>query len=79
MCYVAYERVFKVLMSWLRYGGGSRGGTLGPPSPPYFSTKMRPEVPKKGFWRPGPPPLSQGLDDRPPPPPLSEGLNPPLR
>ena len=42
------------------------GGPGGPPS--YFSTKMRPEGPKKIFLRPPPPPLSQGLDDRPPPP-----------
>ena len=39
---------------------------------------MRPEGPKNIFLRPGPPPLSQGLDDRPPPPPLSDGLDPAL-
>ena len=47
--------------------GGFRGGArvAGPP-PPYFSTKMRPEGPKKIFLETAPP-LSQGLDDRPPP------------
>ena len=47
--------------------GGSRGGAGGPGPPPPFSffTKMRPEGPKKSFWRPGPP-LSQRLDDRTP-------------
>ena len=29
---------------------------------PYFWTKLRPEGPKKCFWRPPPSPLSQGLD-----------------
>ena len=39
-------------------------------APPYFSTKMRPEGPKKMFLETAAP-LSQGLDDRPPlPPPL---------
>ena len=46
---------------WRIQGGGGAGG----PAPPYFSTKMWPEGPKKNFGRPGPP-LSQGLDDRPP-------------
>ena len=41
----------------------------GGPAPPYFSTKMRPEGPNKIFWGTGPPPLSEGLDDRPPHPP----------
>ena len=38
--------------------------------------KLRPEGPQKNFWRPGPPILSKGLDDRPlpPPPRLSQGL-----
>ena len=64
--------------------GGSRGGARGARPPPpthYFSTKMRPEGPKKIFLETGSSPLSQGLDDRPPPlpPPLSEGLDPPLK
>ena len=54
--------------------GERPGGS--PPSPVLFS-EMRPEGPKKIFWRPAPP-SSRGLDDRPPP--LSEGyLDPPLR
>ena len=43
--------------------------------PPHFSTKLRPEGPKKFLLRP-PPPLSQGPDDRPPL--LSESLDPQL-
>ena len=47
--------------------GGFRGGArVACPPPPYFSTKMRPEGPKKIFLETAPP-LSQGLDDRPPP------------
>ena len=48
--------------------GGSRGGD----QPPYFSTKMRHERPKKNFGEISPTPLSPGLDDQPnpPPPPL---------
>ena len=48
----------------------------GGPAPPYFRTKLRPDGPKKFFWRPAPPPppylrvwmtaplpiLSQGFD-----------------
>ena len=51
-------------------------GPWGPELPPYFSTKMMPEGPKKTFVETGPP-LSQDLDDRPPPP-LSEGLDLPI-
>ena len=56
-------------------GGGYRGGARGtrpppPPTTPYFSTKMRPEGPKKIFLETGSSLLSQGLDDRPPAPPL---------
>ena len=40
-------------------------GPWGPELPPYFSTKMMPEGPKKTFVETGPP-LSQDLDDRPP-------------
>ena len=50
-----------------------RRGPGGPP-PPYFSTKMRPERPKKYFFGDRAPHLSQGLDDRRPPS-LSEGLD----
>ena len=50
--------------------GGSRGWVRGPVPPSYFLTKMRPEGPKKFFWRP-PPPL--------PSPPSSEGLDLPLQ
>ena len=46
-----------------RIQGRGQGG----PPPPYFSTKMRPEGPNTIFWGTGPPPLSEGLDDRPPP------------
>ena len=48
--------------------GGSRGGVRGAHPPPYVSTKLRPERPKKFFLETGFPPLSegQGLDDRPP-------------
>ena len=35
----------------------------------YFQTKLRPKELKKFFWRPGPSPLPQGLDDQAPPPP----------
>ena len=55
--------------------GGFRGGARVACPPPYFSTKMRPEGPKKIFLETAPP-LSQGLDDRPPP--LSESLDPSL-
>ena len=44
-------------------------GSGGPGFPPYFSTKMRPEGPKKFILETPPPPT---------PPPLSEGLDPPL-
>ena len=36
--------------------GGSRGGAGGPAPPPCFSTKMRPEGPKKKFLESGLPP-----------------------
>ena len=54
-------------------------GPWGPELPPYFSTKMMPEGPKKQFVETGPL-LSQDLDDPPPPtpPPLSKGLDQPL-
>ena len=39
-----------------RDGGGGGGGGAGGPQPPYFSTKMRPEGPKKCFWETWPPP-----------------------
>ena len=42
-----------------------RRGPTPPPPPAYFSTKMRPEGPKKFFGNRALP-LSQGLDDRPP-------------
>ena len=61
--------------------GGSRGGAWEARAPLLFlnQTEAAPEGPKKLFWRPAPPPLSQGLDDWvPPPPPLSEDLDPPL-
>lgn len=38
--------------------------------------KLRPKGLKKIFWRPLPPPLSKGLDDRGPP--ISQGLDPAL-
>ena len=42
-------------------------GLGGPPPPPYFWTKLRPDGPKKIFWKTPPPPiLFQGLDDLPP-------------
>ena len=37
-------------LQWRIHGRGSGG-----PVPPYFSTKMRPEGPKKIFWRLPPP------------------------
>ena len=54
-------------------------GSWGPELPPYFSTKMMPEGPKKQFVETGPH-LSQDLDDRPPspPPPPSKGPDLPL-
>ena len=57
--------------------GGSRGGTGGPGSHPYFSTKMRPEVPKKCFSRPPPPPFLRVWMTAPPHL-LSQGLDPAL-
>ena len=42
------------------------------PSPPFFSTKLRPEGAKKFWETPPPPPPSQGVDDRAPS--LSQGL-----
>ena len=55
----------------------------GGPAPLIFRPKWGPKGGKKFFWRPPPPHLYQGLDDRPtpappPPPPLSEGLDSPL-
>ena len=49
--------------------GGSRGGAWEACAPLLFldQTEAAPEGPKKIFWRPPPPPLSQGLDDRVPP------------
>ena len=49
---------------------GEGPGEAAPP-PPYFKTKLKPEGPKKNFFkgRPPSPPLSKGLDDRPPPSP----------
>ena len=44
-----------------------QGRSPGGPGPPYFSTKMRPEGPKKIFLETGPP-LSQGVDDQSLPP-----------
>ena len=57
------------------------GKEPGGPTPPYFLTKLRPEVPKKIFWARFPPPpptpaLSQSLADRRPR--LFKGLGPPL-
>ena len=56
------------------------GGAVADPGegPPYFSTKMRPQGPKKNFLQIGPPSLMSGSGW--PPPLLSEGdLDPPLR
>ena len=53
---------------------GDGPGPPPPPPPHYFSTKPRPEGPKKIFGRLGPP-FSQGLDNPPPSPPLSDGLD----
>ena len=47
------------------------------PAPPLLLDKTEARRCEKNFFRPPPPLLSQGLDDRPPPP-LSEGLNAPL-
>ena len=49
--------------------GGSRGGRGAPP-PFIFRANCGPKNRKKIFWTPGPPLLSQGLDDRPSPHPL---------
>ena len=48
----------------------------GCPSPPYFSTKMRPEGPKKSFLETGPPTYLRVWMTAPPS--LSEGLDPSL-
>ena len=45
--------------------GGSRGRAR---PTPYLSTKMRPERPKKIFWRPGPPPYLRVWMTAPQPP-----------
>ena len=47
----------------------------GCPSPPYFSTKMRPEGPKKSFLETGPPTYLRVWMTRSPPRSLSEGLD----
>ena len=44
--------------------GGARGAR---PHSPCFQTKLRPEGPKYFFFETGPPPFSQGVDDRPTP------------
>ena len=51
-------------------------GPWGPELPPYFSTKMMPEGPKKKIVETGPPYLRIWMTA--PPPPLSEGEDPPL-
>ena len=56
------------LLRLVHVSGGSGEVARGTLGPPYFSTKMRPEGPKKIFLETAPPP----------PPPLSEGLDPPL-
>ena len=50
--------------------GGSSGGAWEAWAPLLFldQTEAAPEGPKKFFWRPLRPSLSQGLDDRAPPP-----------
>ena len=50
--------------------GGSRRGARGGRAPPYVKTKLRPEGPKKCFWRP-PPSFSKDLDARAPSPLIS--------
>ena len=52
-----------MITSQWRIQGRGPGGT----APRYFLTKMRPERPKKSFWRPGPSLIS--LSRWPPPPP----------
>ena len=54
--------------------GGSRGGARGP-TPPYVSTKLRPERPKEIFLETGLPPYLRVWMAAPP---LFEGLDPPL-
>lgn len=61
--------------SYCHTSGGSTGGAREPRPPPYFSTKLRTEGPKKIIFgdRP-PPPLPKGLDDlHPPSSPLISG------
>ena len=41
--------------------GGARGAR---PHSPCFQAKLRPEGPKYFFFETGPPPFSQGVDDR---------------
>ena len=53
----------------------------GGPSPPYFSTKLRPEGQKNFVWIPPSPYLNVWMiapPPPPPPPPLSQGLDPAL-
>ena len=47
-----------------------QGGPGGAPPPFIFRANCGPKNRKKIFWTPGPPLLSQGLDDRPSPHPL---------
>ena len=68
MCFLS-GMAFSIYLS-----GGSRGGARGG-RPPYFSTKMRPEGPKKYLGETPPPYLRLWMTL---PSPLSEGLNPPL-
>ena len=58
------------------YSGGSRGGARGGCPPLFFDQTEARRAEKVLFLRPGPPALSQGLDDRATP--LSEGLDRPL-
>ena len=67
------HRVFLTIriMNKVLVSGETRGPGAAPtPPPPYSWTKLRPEGPKKIFWR-APPPFPKGVDDRPPPPLIS--------
>ena len=62
-------------VQWWIQGRGPGGGARSPHL--IFFPKRGRKGRKNLFWRPAPPPLSQGLDDHPPP--VSDGLDLPLQ
>ena len=71
----AAERVHGTSLSFIQWRIQGRGPG-GPGLPPLFLDQTKARRVEKNFWRPAPPPLSKGLDDRCPF--LSQGLDPAL-